>query len=888
MEIQYKPTEIEPKWQKRWEEKRVFAADRNDGEPFYVLEMFPYPSGNLHMGHVSCYSIGDVIARYKRMKGFNVLHPMGWDALGLPAEVAAIQDGIHPKIRTWDNIKSVKRQMIRMGFSYDWEREIATCEPEYYKWNQWFFIKMHQMGLVYRRKTWVNWSTGLQTVLANEQVIDGKCWRTGTPVIQKQIPEWAFKITDYAEELLQGLDTLTEWPSRIVTAQRNWIGRSTGAEVRFKVKGRDDEIPVFTTRIDTIFGATYLVLAPEHDLALPLTVPERRAEVEEFIERIKMMNKLERTAEGGKKEGVFTGSYAINPFTGEEIPIWLANFVLVEYGTGAVMSVPAHDQRDFEFAKKYGLPIKGVIRPKDGKEWVESEMERAFEEYGILYNSGKYSGLTSEEARKVMAEDAEKQGFGRPTVNYKLRDWGFSRQRYWGTPIPVIYCEDGTYHLVDEKDLPVVLPDEVDLLGEGMTPLGRNPDFVNVECSKCPDGKGKRETETMDTFVDSSWYYARFLSPKDDKQPFSPEEAKKWLPVDVYVGGPEHAVAHLLYFRFWHKVMRDMGLVQSDEPVKRLITQGMVLDWSYQDPETGEYFRPDEVVWDESYNGPPVGPPDKKGLPRSPKTGNPLKVQMEKMSKSKKNGVSPDEMAEEYGADTLRLFILFASPPTKDVEWSEQGVKGCYRFLLRSWRLFHRDLETLKNTEPFLGVAGGQFPDDAEQKIEALTGKARELCRVTHQTIKRVTEDIEKRYHFNTAIAALMEMLNHLYTVDLKSDPNMAALYRDAWESFILMLNPFAPHITEEMWEKLGHTEMIAESTKWPNFHPAAAKDDLITIVVQVNGKLRARIQVPPDLSKEEIFAEAKKNQTIKNYLEGKNLVREIYVPKKLVNFVVK
>lgn len=887
MEERYSPQDIELNWQQQWFDAKVFAADRADGEKFYILEMFPYPSGNLHMGHISNYSIGDVIARYKRLRGYNVLHPMGWDALGLPAEIAAIQDGIHPRTRTWQNIESVKKQMIRMGFSYDWDREIATCHEDYYRWNQWFFLQMYKHGLIYKRKSWVNWSPGLKTVLANEQVIDGKCWRTGVPVEQKQIPEWAFQITRYAQELLDGLDALTQWPERITIAQRNWIGRSTGAEVTFQVADSTQTIPIYTTRVDTIFGCTYLVLAPEHDLALSLTTAERKPEVEEFITRMKRTSKVERTAEGGLKEGFFTGSYAINPYNQEKVPIWLANFVLAEYGTGAVMSVPAHDQRDFEFARKYNLPIRSVIRPKDGAEWNDQNLSGASTEYGILYHSGKYDGLSSEDARTHMANDAEIQGFGKATVNFRLRDWGFSRQRYWGTPIPAKYCENGDMHLVEESELPVRLPERAILEGEGITPLGRDPEFTNTTCHACEGGRAIRDTETMDTFVDSAWYYARFLSPRDNKQPFDPALAQKWLPVDVYIGGPEHAVMHLLYFRFWHKVMRDLGLVTQDEPVKKLITQGMVVDWSYQDAETNEYVWPNEVIWDESGPEPTTLPPGKKGLPRNPKTGNLLKVQLEKMSKSKRNGVSPDDMAKAYGADTLRLFVLFASPPTKDVEWSETGVKGCYRFLTRIWRMFRENLEILRTATPFLQIAKGTLPEDAQSRIESLQGAAKQLCRSTHNTIKRVTEDLDERDQFNTAIAALMEFLNELSRVDLSADPNMPALYRDACEAMTLMLAPFAPHIAEELWKNLGHTQMIADGATWPAYHESALKQDLITMAVQVNGKLRGRIEVSPDLAQESILDLAKSTPSVQTHLEGKSIQREIVIPGRLVNIVV-
>jgi leucyl-tRNA synthetase len=782
--------------------------------------------------------------------------------------------------------------MKRMGFAYDWSRELATCDPSYYRWNQWFFLQMYRRGLIYRRNASVNWCPSCETVLANEQVEGGGCWRCSSVVDQKQIPEWAFRITEYAEQLLNDLELLKEsWPERITAAQANWIGRSVGAEIEFELVDGQDKLSIFTTRIDTIYGCTYLVMAPEHPLTLKLTTPEQLSEVQSFIESVKRITKIERTAEGGEKKGVFTGSYAINPFTNKPIPIWLANFVLAEYGTGAVMSVPAHDQRDFEFAKRYTLPIVPVIRPVDGEPMSADQLSAAYREYGILFGSESFDGLSSAQACETMAAYAQERSFGRPTIQYKLRDWGFSRQRYWGTPIPIIYCDKCDIQLVPEDQLPVELPAEARWTGEGASPLARDPEFVRTTCPSC-GGPARRETETMDTFVDSTWYFDRYLSPHDNTQPFCKEEAKRWLPVDIYVGGPEHAVMHLLYFRFWHKVMRDLGLVQTAEPVHTLITQGMVVDWSYrcESHTTREYIAPHKVIWDKTQpRTTKDGPANKEGTPLCPTCSKPLIMQLEKMSKSKKNGVSPDEMARQYGADTLRLFVLFASPPSKDVEWSERGVEGCHRFISRIWRFFANNIQQLRDNPPYLGLANGELPENATELIAALAAEKRDLCRGIHRAIQRATDDIDKRYHFNTAIAAMMELVNQFYTIDLKNaDAQIYSLLRDGCESLLLMISPFAPHIAEYLWRELGHQTSIDECGKWPPFHPDALLQDQITIVIQINGKLRGRISVSTELDPEQIKIAARNEPSIQKYLADKSIFREILIPDRLVNIVVK
>ncbi len=858
MNERYEPRSIEPRWQARWEQAGAFRAGRRAGaEKRYVLEMFPYPSGAMHMGHGRVYTIGDALARHLRMRGYDVLHPIGYDALGLPAENAAIKDGRHPAERTRENIVAFRAEMKRLGFSFDWEREIATCDPEYYRWNQWFFVKMLEKDLVYRRQGKANWCTGCQTVIANEQVVDdNRCERCESPVVEKVIPEWAFRITAYAQDLLDGLSGLGAWPERITTMQRNWIGRSDGAEVDFAVPGQGP-IRVFTTRVDTIFGCTYAVLAPEHPLVEKLTLPERRAEVRAFVERMRKTDVLERTGESATKEGVFTGAHAVNPFTGEQVPVWIANFVLAEYGTGAVMSVPAHDQRDLEFARKYGLPVRVVIQPAKGERLSSADaLPEAFTEDGVLDASGPFSGLPSAEARRRMSEHAQAKGFGKAEVRWHLRDWGFSRQRYWGTPIPIIYCEEHGAVPVPEKDLPVVLPEKAIITGTGEPPLAKVPEFVNAPCPRC--GKpGRREVETMDTFVDSSWYYARYLSPRDDRRPFDPEMARHWLPVDVYVGGPEHAVMHLLYFRFWHRVMRQLGLVREDEPCRRLVTQGIV-------------------------NG-----PDGR-----------------KMSKRWGNVVTPGPMVDRFGADTLRLFILFAAPPEKDIDWSDEQVDGLFRFLARVWRLYHARQDCFFRGDTGAPPAPPLAPAKPHPAAPALAhdaalagarGEWLELRRRTHRTIKRCTEAFGERgqeageLKFNTGIAALMELVNALYALEPKADAERAAV-REALVALATLLSPFAPHAAEELWhEVMGPParEKLLADAPWPGYDPALVAADAVTIAVQVNGKLRGEVTAAVSAGEAEVRALAEAEERVKAHLAGKAIRKVVFVPKRLINFVV-
>ncbi|HVP66335.1 MAG TPA: leucine--tRNA ligase [Anaeromyxobacteraceae bacterium] len=829
MNERYDPKSIEPRWQKRWQEAGVFAAGRRpEAEKRYVLEMFPYPSGAMHMGHARVYTIGDALARYLRMRGYDVLHPMGFDALGLPAENAALKDGRHPAERTRENIDAFRREMKRVGFSFDWAREFATCDPEYYRWNQWFFLKMLERGIVYRRTGKANWCTGCLTVLANEQVVeDQRCERCGSSVVEKVIPEWAFRITAYADDLLDGLDDLRDWPERVVTMQRNWIGRSEGAEVDFAVEGSGEKIRIFTTRLDTIYGCTYLVVAPEHPMVPAITRPERRAEVEAFVARMRATDAAERTGEGAPKEGAATGATVVNPYTGERIPVWIANFVLAEYGTGAVMSVPAHDQRDFEFARKYGIPIRVVIQPSRGEKLpTPAALERAFTDDGVLADSGPFSGLESAAARTQMAAWASQRGLGEPRVRYHLRDWGFSRQRYWGTPIPIVYCDAHGAVPVPESALPVLLPPQAIITGTGEPPLAKVPEFVNTTCPKC-GGPARRETETMDTFVDSSWYYARYLSPDDPERPFAQDLARRWLPVDVYVGGPEHAVMHLLYFRFWHRVMEQLGLVFESEPVRRLVTQGIV-------------------------NG-----PDGR-----------------KMSKRWGNVVTPGPIVDRFGADTMRMFMLFASPPEKDIDWSDEQVEGLFRFLSRVWRLFHARQDTFGVPESALADAAGPFL---------------ELRRKTHRTIKKVSEGMEGELKFNTSIAALMELVNELYALEPESDPERAAV-REALVAIATLLAPFAPHAGEELWhEVLGPSvrERLLAESPWPTFDPALVAADTVTIAVQVNGKLRGEITVSASAGEAEVRALAEQEPRVSAHVAGKTIRKVVLVPKRLINFVV-
>ena len=814
---------IEDKWRRKWKEEDIYATRIDPSKPkFYYLDMFPYPSGYLHMGHVRNYVIGDVIARYKVATGYNVLHPMGWDAFGLPAENAAIKHGIHPQKWTFDCIANIKRQFDLLGISFDWSREIATCTPDYYKWTQWFFVQLFKNNLAYRKKAPVNWCPSCQTVLANEQVKGGRCERCDTPVVKKDLEQWFFRITAYAERLLNDLELLTDWPERVKIMQRNWIGRSEGLEADFPIIGKDISITIFTTRPDTIYGATFIVLAPEHPLTLELVKgTPLETEVREFIERVRLQSEIERTAMEKKKEGIFLNCYALNPFTKEEIPIWTADYVLYEYATGAIMAVPAHDQRDLEFARQYNLPIRIVIQPPDNSLDVEM-MEEAYVEPGIQINSGPFNGMWSEEAKEAIIKFAEEQGIGKRKVYYKLRDWCISRQRYWGAPIPMIYCPNCGIVPVPEEQLPVLLPEDVDFLPTGPSPLARHHSFPYVKCPYC-GSDARRETDTMDTFVDSSWYFLRFTSPREDKAPFDKEAVEYWMPVDQYVGGIEHAVLHLLYSRFFTKFLYDLGLVSFTEPFLRLFTQGMI-----------------------TLGG-------------------------SAMSKSRGNVVTPEEICEKYGADTARVYTLFIGPPELDAEWSERGVEGVFRFLSRVYRLFEENLN--------------QFDPDWRGKIDQLGD--REKRRLTHSTIKKVTQDIE-RFHFNTAIASLMEFSSALYgwTQEDNKDERWRVTFSEGLEMLIHLLSPFAPFVCEEMWDRLGKGRSIYFES-WPKWEEELLQTERIVLPIQVNGKVRGTVEVPAEASEEEIKEEVLKLERVRKYLEGKQLKRFIVVPKRLISIVV-
>jgi leucyl-tRNA synthetase len=831
---EYDPQAIEKKWQARWNADHAFEADADPSKPkYYALEMLPYPSGTMHMGHMRNYTIGDVVARFHRMQGFHVIHPMGWDAFGLPAENAAIQRGIHPREWTNTNIASFKRVMHRFGFSYDWRREISTCEPEYYRWNQWFFLRMLERGIAYRKRSRVNWCPKCATVLANEQVVNGCCWRhEDTPVEAKEIEQWFLRITQYADELLNALDQLEgEWPERVLAMQRNWIGKSRGTRVRYAVEGLSGtSIEVFTTRVDTVYGVSGLILAPEHPLVEKLIEGARdQAALEGELQRLR--RRLTRAADiaTAEKEGFFTGRYATNPFSGERIPIWVGNFVLMEYGTGAVGCVPAHDERDFDFAKKFGLAIPIVVQPNEGKPLTLETLTAAFTEYGKLVNSGPYSGLTSEEAIEKMSAEADARGFGRRETTFRLKDWGISRQRYWGTPIPVIYCDKCGMSAVPDKDLPVVLPPMAKFSGLGESPLASVPEFVNVKCPKC-GGPARRETDTMDTFVDSSWYFYRYADPHNAKAMFDPELVRYWLPVDQYIGGIVHAILHLLYTRFFCKVMRDLGLVNHDEPVKRLFTQGLVL---------------------------------KGGTA---------------MSKSKGNVVGAEEMAEKYGCDTGRLYTLFAAPPEKDLEWSEQAIEGCARFLQRVYRLVCKHAERLKAVQAASG---------AGSSLASATAKEKALLRKSHQVLRRVTHDFETRWHFNSATALLMELVNEIHEQEPLEEGMRPEIAKEVFELLLMMLNPMVPHLAEELWEVLGHTPETLAHAVWPKFIPELAAEDQVEIVVQMNGRVKGRVLVEAGLGKEELAARVLADPKFAQLLDGQRVVKRVVVPEKLVNLVV-
>ncbi len=858
---EYRPEEIETKWQRVWEERQIFRAVDDPGRPkYYVLEMFPYPSGRIHMGHVRNYTIGDVLARYKKMRGFNVLHPMGWDAFGLPAENAALRHGVHPADWTYDNIDYMRRQLRRLGFSYDWTREFATCDHEYYRHEQLFFIQMLERGLAYRKKTLVNWCPSCHTVLANEQVEDGTCWRCGTEVTQREMEGWFFRITAYAEELLEGLKRLQgKWPEKVLTMQRNWIGRSEGAEIEFPLEGLSEKITVFTTRPDTLYGVTFISLSPEHPLAEKLAEDSGlRAEFEAFRQRCRRQR---REIEEGvaEKEGLFLRAYAIHPLTGERVPIFAANFVLMEYGTGAVMAVPAHDQRDFEFAKKYGLPIKVVIRPPEGDLDPET-MEAAYEDPGVMVNSGPFSGLPSEEGKQKIVEHLENLGVGRRRITYRLRDWGVSRQRYWGCPIPVVYCE--RCGVVPEKpeNLPVKLPLNAQLDEAGRSPLPQLESFVKTRCPRC-GGPARRETDTFDTFVESSWYFLRFACP-DAREPLDRERVHYWLPVDQYIGGIEHAILHLLYARFFTRVLRDLGYVQLDEPFERLLTQGMVIKEPYRCPRHG-WIYPEEVS--------PEGTCLKEGCGEKVIVGRP-----EKMSKSKCNVVDPDEMIRRYGADTVRLFMLFAAPPEKDLEWSDRGIEGAHRFLKRVYQLIMNRADKLREVSPYTGDGKDLSPE------------LRALRRKTHQTIRRVTRDLEERLHFNTAIAAVMELVNFIEDT-LKEvpeeTPGFRSVLKESLRAVVLLLSPMTPHICEELWSALGEERLVSEAS-WPEWDEEVAREEEITIVVQVNGRVRDNLRLPADADEETVKRAALSSERVRRHLEGKTLRKVVFVPGRLINFV--
>ena len=891
---EYKPSEIEKKWQEKWQEKNVFKSENKvEGKQnYYTLEMFAYPSGKLHVGHLRNYAIGDAIARYKKMKGFNVLHPFGWDSFGLPAENAAIDNGAHPGQWTKANIDNMRRQLKLMGLSYDWDREISTYTPEYYKWNQLFFIEMYKKGLVYKKRSYVNWCPDCNTVLANEQVEDGKCWRhSKTDVIQKELSQWYLKITDYAEELLQGHEELKgHWPDKVLAMQKNWIGKSTGSEINFVLDYKFDSnsqdkesnlnignngeviIPVFTTRADTLFGVTYAVIAPEHPIVEEIVLkenPSLKATVDKMINE----DKINRTAEDKEKEGMFTGLYVINPVNNEKVPLWIGNYVLMDYGTGAVMAVPAHDERDFFFAKKYNLPIRIVINPvdKDGnpEKIVVEEMEGAYTLNGILVNSDEFDGTKNTEAKIKITEKLEKEGKGKKTVNYRLHDWLISRQRYWGTPIPVIYDEDGNIHLEEKKNLPVKLPTDIEFNGKG-NPLETSEEFKNVIL---PNGKkGRRETDTMDTFVDSSWYYLRYLDSHNTEKPFEKANADSWTPVDQYIGGIEHAVMHLLYARFFHKALRDMGLVETNEPFKRLLTQGMVLGPSYYSQNERKFYFPKDVEIK-----------DTKAFSKS--TGEELTVKVEKMSKSKNNGVDPEEIVKEYGADPARVFTLFAAPPEKELEWNVNGLAGAYRFINRLFLIISDSFE-------FADKNAGK-EDNYGIDLNKRNEKDAEIQKKLHHTVKKVTESIEDDFHFNTAIAAVMELLNDMTTykqeVIDKNDVSTESkkIWKEVLDKVILLIAPFAPHIADELWEIIGNKTFTFEE-EWPTFEEELTKEHKMNLVVQINGKIRETIPAKIGLPKEEYEKLAFDSEKIKKAIEGKEIVKVIVVPNKLINIVVK
>ncbi len=830
MKEKYDFRKIEQKWQQYWYSQGLFQSNIESGnKKYYVLEMFPYPSGEPHMGHVKNYVIGDVVARYKHSRGFNILHPMGWDSFGLPAENAAIKHQIHPAIWTQENIKKMKNTLLSMGISYDWRRELSTCSPEYYKWTQWMFLQLYKNGLAYKKKAVVNWCPSCATVLANEQVVNGNCERCGAEVTKKELSQWFFKITHYAQQLLDDMNLLEEWPERVLMMQKNWIGKSDGAQVKFSIMGTNQTYSVFTTRPDTLYGVTFFVLSPQHPIVDKLVKgTEYEEEVKIFKEEFFRENITEKNIALTEKRGCFTGQYVINPLNQEKVPIWLSNYVLMEYGTGMVMGVPAHDQRDFEFARKYNLPVRVVIQPENSN-FLDNNIQEAFDQEGIMVNSGRFNGLPSHKGREMIIKYLEEKGLGKREINYRLRDWLISRQRYWGAPIPIVYCPKCGMVPVPEKDLPVYLPDDVDFKPTGLSPLLSSEQFLNTTCPQCGED-ARRDTDTMDTFVCSSWYYLRFCSPHLDDRPFDKNELHYWMPVDQYIGGVEHAILHLLYSRFFVKALCDMGYLKFKEPFKRLFTQGMVC---------------------------------KDGAA---------------MSKSKGNVVTPGNIFNQYGVDSTRLMILFAGPPELDMEWSEKGIEGAYRFLNRVWRIVHQYRKLFQ--EESLSNKIVENPVDKEFK---------KLERKAHQTIKKVTEDIEERFHFNTAISAIMELVNELYSLKVKLtqiNESEKAILKTAIEITIKLLGPIVPHFCEELWHEIGNERSIYFES-WPQFNSQLIKEEQLLIIVQINGKLRDKIEVPADSSDEMIRKAVLELPKIKKWIKGKNIDKIINIPGKLINIVI-
>jgi leucyl-tRNA synthetase len=867
MDAKYIPSHIEPKWQQTWTADELYKTDTTSDKPkFYALSMFPYPSGNLHMGHVRNYVITDAIARFKRMQGFRVLHPMGWDAFGLPAENAAIERGLHPAKWTYENIDRMRGQLQQLGLSIDWEREVATCSPDYYQWTQWIFLQFFQAGLAYQREAAVNWDPIDQTVLANEQVdAQGRSWRSGAIVEKKLLRQWFLKITDYADRLVADLDQLSGWPEKVKTMQANWIGRSVGAYLEFPIVGLTEKVAVFTTRPDTVYGVSYVVLAPEHPLVVQVTTPAQTAAVEAFITAVSSESEIDRTADDKPKRGIATGGYVTNPFTGKQVPIWIADYVLYEYGTGAVMGVPAHDDRDFKFATQYQLPITTVIlNPKADPS--ESLNSTAYTEAGVMTNSGKFTGIDSISGKQAVISYAEAQGWGKAKIQYRLRDWLISRQRYWGAPIPIIHCPTCGAVAVPDADLPVQLPEDVEFTGKGGNPLAKLADWVNVPCPSCGT-PAQRETDTMDTFIDSSWYFLRYTDAKNPAKIFDTTQVNDWMPVDQYVGGVEHAILHLLYSRFFTKVLSDCpdkdnptsNLLKFDEPFKRLLTQGMVQGLTYMNPlkEGKDKWIPSHLV--------------NVDHPIDPTTGEPLEKLYATMSKSKGNGIAPEEVIAKYGVDIARMFILFKAPPEKDLEWDDADVEGQSRFLNRVWRLVF-DFVSNPNAAQL----------DLTKSPTATTKSEKDLLKAIHTAIKEITEDLDGDYQFNTAISELMKLSNAMNDADCKNSP----VYTESIIALILLLSPFSPHMSEELWQLTGHTGSV-HTQAWLNFDPAALVSDEITLVIQIMGKTRGTIQVPATADKQELEKYARESEFARKFIADKEVKKVIVVPGKLVNFVI-